>query len=68
MKIECAERLTRIECSLVDYNRMLDQHMKRTEQNEKAIEEFKKFQWKILGMASIIGPILGFALNHYFGK
>lgn len=58
MKVECAERLARIEV-------ILDNHIYRTELNEKAIEEFKKFQWKILGMATIAGPVIAFLLNRF---
>jgi hypothetical protein len=43
----------------------LEAHMRRTEANEKAIEEFKKFQYKVLGALLVLAPVATWALNHF---
>ncbi len=49
----------------------LEEHMKRTEANERQIEEFKKFQYKILGALGLCAaatPFVIFLLNYLTKK
>jgi hypothetical protein len=64
--IACAERLTKIEGSLGEYNRLLEVHVKRCDQNEAAIEQFKRFMYIMSGVVSLVTftvPFLLFFLN-----
>lgn len=58
---EILERIIRIET-------ILDEHMRRTAANEKQIEEFRKFQYKMLGAITVLSPVIGYLLNHFLGK
>lgn len=62
-----SERGIEIVATLKRNTDSLDEHMKRTAANEKQIEEFKKFQYKILGalgLGAAATPFVIFLLNY----
>lgn len=64
-----SERGVEIVATLKRNTDSLEAHMRRTEANEKQIEEFKRFQYKAMGAVGFLAaavPFIIFALNQLF--
>ena len=60
--VACAERLAKIEGALGEYNRLLEVHVKRCDQNEASIEQFKRFMYIMSGVVSLVTFTIPFVL------